>query len=229
MKRYDLGLLLLIPGFCIIGCEQNEIDFYSQSPRLNFYRESSRCEFQDTDYIKKHLFLEKEVQVQLQGELLAEPRDFCFKVAEDSESELHAEVVLDEKYVYAALDTNIQVVKVMVKRPENITKSDPYTTCLMFDYTNPLHQFDPGRVDKSVFRIDVYYSIEPYNWHDSFWGSYSDAKYFFMMDCTGNIYADIPRTEESRQEIIDAYERYKEEGNPPIVDDNGLEIVFPRI
>ena len=48
-----------------------------------------------------------------------------------------------------------------------------------------------------------------------------------MMDYFKATYDDIPSTKEDRNRLYDAYEEYKK-NNPPLLDENGEEIVFKR-
>ena len=47
-----------------------------------------------------------------------------------------------------------------------------------------------------------------------------------MLDTFGGIYASIPQTTTNRQLVREAYRLYRQD-NPPILDDDGNEIVFP--
>lgn len=37
MKKYRFFLLLFVLGFIYMGCEENDIDVYDETPRLNLY------------------------------------------------------------------------------------------------------------------------------------------------------------------------------------------------
>ena len=37
MKKYRFLLLLFVLGFIYMGCEENDIDVYDETPRLNLY------------------------------------------------------------------------------------------------------------------------------------------------------------------------------------------------
>ena len=39
MKKYRFLLLLFVLGFIYMGCEENDIDVYDETPRLNLYME----------------------------------------------------------------------------------------------------------------------------------------------------------------------------------------------
>ena len=48
---------------------------------------------------------------------------------------------------------------------------------------NPLHQFDKGLVEKNQIVLNVRWELKPTEWSDYVgFGSYSDAKYMFIMD-----------------------------------------------
>ena len=54
MKKYRFLLLLLVSFFLYVGCEENDIDLYNETPRLNFYYSNMDVYFVDTDYVKGH-------------------------------------------------------------------------------------------------------------------------------------------------------------------------------
>lgn len=228
MKKYIILFFALVLSYFFIGCEENEIDTYNETSRINFSSREESYTFIDTNYLKNIKEVELELDVELQGFLLTEPRDFCLKVRDNEEYKDKAEVVFEQKYSYTALDTNVHTVKVKVMCPDKITPADsPYKMDIVFDIDNPLHGFDPGRVDIDYCLVKLFYRLEPMDWSEYFWGFYSDGKYMFMMDYFGKIHKDIERTEDVRNELVEAYATYRE-NNPPILDEDGNEIVFPN-
>lgn len=227
MKRYRFLLLLFVLGFMYMGCEENDIGLYNETPRLNLYYSNLTVHFVDSDYVKGHTEKEWEIMVTLQGDSLSEDKDFCLKVNPNDSYNLKAEISFQEKYVF--LKNSIkQIVTIKVTRPENLTTTHAYAADVCFDLDNPLHQFDPGVENKSFLPITVYYRIKPGGWNEWYWGKYADSKYFFMMDHFQAIHDDIPQTSEAQQEIYDAYEEYKK-SYTPLLDENGEEIVFKQV
>lgn len=60
MKYYEtyyiFVLVILVCGI-YVGCSENEIDLYDQTPRINFYVNTHVRTLVDTDYVKKNLML----------------------------------------------------------------------------------------------------------------------------------------------------------------------------
>lgn len=224
MKKYRFLLLALVSFFLYAGCEENDIALYNETPRLNFVYSNTEVHFVDSDYVKGHTEKELELIVGLQGDSLREERTFCLKVQPDEGYNLKADVSCAEKYVFPA-NVSSHIVTVKVRRPEKLTGGSSCQTDVFFDLDNPLFQFDPGREDKASLPIKVYYTIKRNDWYSYYWGEYSDAKYFFMMDYFKATYDEIPSTKEDRNKLYDAYEEYKK-NNPPLLDENGEEIVF---
>lgn len=227
MKKYKFLLLFPVIVLSYIGCEQNEIALYNESPRINFLWSRQSYTFQDTDYVKGHEYKELKIEVGLQGYLLQSPLDFVVKTEAGRAYGTRAEVVLSPKYTYTALDTNRQWIFFKVKRPEKPTPAnEPEGAILKFDQSDPAHRFAPGRVDIDSCRIEVSYDIRPTDamWNARRWGDYSSGKYFFMMDYFKTVYKDM---EAGRlAELKQAYEAHKRI-HGPILDDKGLEIAFP--
>ena len=190
MKKYRFFLLLFVLGFIYMGCEENDIDVYDETPRLNLYYGNLSVYFRDSYSLK-------------------------------------ANVSFADSYVFPK-DSIYQIFTMNVSRPENLTTTKAYRADVCFDLDNPLHQFDPGREDKEVLPLEVYYVIRRNNWNEYQWGEYSDAKYFFMMDHFKATIDDISEGRETRKEIYDAYEEYKK-NNPPLLDDKGNEIIFKKV
>lgn len=227
MKKNRFLLLLFVLGFVYIGCEENDIALYNETPRLNLYYNFFEVRFADTDYVKGHTEKEWQIMVELQGDSLPEERSFCLKVNPNDEYNLKADVSFQEKYIFPVGSVN-QLVTIKVKRPENLTTTSAYIADICFDLDNPLHQFDPGRADKSFLPLKVYYTIKRTNWNEWYWGKYADSKYFFMMDYFRATHDDFPKTSEAQKEIYDAYEEYKK-SHSPLLDEEGEEIVFKQV
>ena len=67
--------------------------------------------------------------------------------------------------------------------------------------------------------------VKPTEWSDYVgFGSYSDAKYMFIMDVCQRVWDDLE--DEDIDVIKQAYREYKEEGNPPILGEEGDEIEY---
>ena len=211
MKKYRFFLLLFVLGFIYMGCEENDIDVYDETPRLNLYYGNLSVYFRDSDYVKGN----------------AEDKNFCMTVRPNDSYSLKANVSFADSYVFPK-DSIYQIFTMNVSRPENLTTTKAYRADVCFDLDNPLHQFDPGREDKEVLPLEVYYVIRRNNWNEYQWGEYSDAKYFFMMDHFKATIDDISEGRETRKEIYDAYEEYKK-NNPPLLDDKGNEIIFKKV
>ena len=90
---------------------------------------------------------------------------------------------------------------------------------------NPLHQFDKGLVEKNQIVLNVRWELKPTEWSDYVgFGSYSDAKYMFIMYVCQRVWDDLE--DEDSDVIKQAYREYKEEGNPPILGEEGDEIEY---
>lgn len=227
MKKYRFLLLLFVLGFIYMGCEENDIDVYDETPRLNLYYNNFSVFFRDSDYVKGHTEKEWLLRVDLQGYRLTEDKSFCMKVRPNEDYTLKADVSFAGQYLFPK-DSTYQIFTITVSRPENLTTTKAYRADICFDLDNPLHQFDPGREDQEVLPLEVYYTIDrSSNWSQNRWGVYSDAKYFFMMDHFKATIDDIPY--DAQKEIYDAYQKYKDEGNPPILDNDGKEIEFKKV
>ena len=227
MKKYRFLLLLFVLGFIYMGCEENDIDVYDETPRLNLYYRNLAVHYRDSDYVKGNTEKEGLLRVDLQGYRLTEDKSFCMKVRPNDAYTLKADVSFAEQYMFTK-DSIHQIFTIKVARPENLTTTKAYQADICFDLENPLHLFDPGREDKEVLPLEVHYVIKRTNWNDYQWGEYSDAKYFFMMDHFKATIDDIPENEDTQKEIYDAYEEYKK-NNPPLLDDKGKEIVFKKV
>lgn len=221
-------ILLLISFLSLfVGCERNEIELYNQDQRINFMTTLSEVIFRDTHYVRGITEQEIDLKLILQGDLLKENRIFCLKSETRENYSLKGEVTLADHYTYSALDTVIQLFNAKVSRPARLAVDTAYQVNICFDYDNPKHQFQQGRVDKDSCRVSVYYIIQPTypRWNTYAWGVYSDAKYFFMMDHFKSAHHEIPSSVDNRKAIYDAYAKYREK-NPPILDDKGKEIEF---
>ncbi|MCR9011929.1 DUF4843 domain-containing protein [Gabonibacter chumensis] len=225
MKRYRFLLLILLMACLYVGCNENEIALYNGDNSVNFYSTKIAYTFRDTDYVRGREWVDLTLEVEIQGEV-KEPKDFCLKTDENNSYTDKANVAAENKYTYTALDTTIQGVTIRVERPKNVTTEEPCRADLVFDLTNSFHQFAPGREDKRSCKVEVSYKIKPSDdWGWYFWGRYSDGKYFFMMDIFQKVHKDIPMTILERDKLRAAYAEYRKT-NPPILDDDGSEIVF---
>lgn len=227
MMRYRFLLLLFVLGLVYTGCEENEIEVYNETPRLNFYRGNTTVHFRDSDYVKGHTEKELLLRVDLQGDSLWADKNFCLKIQPNETYSLEANVSFEERYLFPANVIN-QVIAIKVTRPENLTTTKAYMADVCFDIDNPLHEFEPGRKDKASLPVEIYYRVRRDDWNTKQWSEYSDSKYFFMMDYFKATIDNIPIGEATQKEIYDAYEEYKK-NNPPLLDENGLEIVFKRV
>ena len=221
MKRHLLaGLWLLLAT----GCRQNEIEPYDQTPRVNFRNESAlgaqierRVVFSDEDYLDGLTFKTDSVLVELMGDALTEPRNCCFRL----DGEQAFEIRIPEKIAFGPEDYAIYL-KYEAARPE---PEESYSALLKFDTANPAHGFDIGKQEGQQVRLNVEFRLQPTGW-DGYFGTYSAGKYLFMLDTFEGIYASIPQTTANKQLIREAYALYRQT-NPPILDDDGNEIVFP--
>ena len=80
MKKYRFLLLLFVLGFIYMGCEENDIDVYDETPRLNLYYGNLSVYFRDSDYVKGNVEKEWALRVNLQGYHLTEDKNFCMTV-----------------------------------------------------------------------------------------------------------------------------------------------------
>ena len=165
MKKYRFLLLLFVLGFIYMGCEENDIDVYDETPRLNLYYGNLAVHFRDSDYVKGNTEKEWLLQVNLQGYRLTEDKSFCMKVRPNDAYTLKADVSFAEQYMFPK-DSIYQIFTIKVTRPENLTTTKAYQADICFDLDNPLHQFDPGREDKEVLPLEVYYVIQRTDWND---------------------------------------------------------------
>ena len=94
MKKYRFLLLLLVSFFLYVGCQENDIDLYNETLRLNFYYGNMDVYFVDTDYVKGHTEKEWMLRVNLQGDRLPEERSFCLKVQPNEAYSLKANLPL---------------------------------------------------------------------------------------------------------------------------------------
>ena len=221
MKKHLLiGLWLLLAA----GCRQNEIEPYDQTPRVSFRNESSQGAqierfdyFSDLDYLNGLTSKPDSVRIELMGNALTEPRTCCFRLNGEQASEIDMpEKILFEAGIYALY------LKYRTARPE---PEGNYSVLLEFDTDNPEHGFDLGKQEGQQVLIRVEFKLQPSGWNNYF-GTYSNGKYLFMLDTFGGIYASIPQTTTNRQLVREAYRLYRQD-NPPILDDDGNEIVFP--
>lgn len=235
IKTLSMALLLLAAA---VGCKENDIALYGESPRLEFVKTAS-CAFDDKDYFNAYISdtpkreKECEVTAQLIGRLLPEPRTFCMKAQPVSTSAFEVLVSFADTYTFpAAAATATAKVPVTCPKKEGVstrTKTKEGVVHVVYDTENAGHQFGAGRIENMKCRMEVTLQIYPSSWDSKFWGSYSTAKYFFMMETFKATYDKIEKKQENRVKVRAAYNKYKEEHGPLYGDDDEseTEITFP--
>lgn len=224
MKHTIYLLFALLLGSIYAGCSQSEIELYNQSPRINFHGAFTIRTLVDTDYVQKPTHLVDSFTVRIQGNLLQEPRDLCVKASPNANFQKTVEVELDNKYTYTAIDTVFQVFYYKIRLPEFQAGNAVYGCYLEFDTENPLHQFDKGLTELSRRTLNVRWELKPTDWQDYYFGSYSDAKYIFIMEACKRVWKDMEYEDIDR--VKQAYKAYKEAGNPPILGADGDEMEY---
>lgn len=228
MKRIIYFVLAILVCGIYAGCSESEIELYNQTSRINFYGSLHIRTLVDTDYVKKDdPYAIDSFTVKIQGDLLKENRDFCVKVSPNSDYQKPVDLLLDSKYKYTELDTVCQVFYYKIKRPAVEAGRKVYGCFLEFDLSNPLHQFDKGLVEQNQIPLNVRWELKTDEW--GYWsgykyGSYSDEKYMFIMDVCECVYEELK--EEDYDKVKQAYKEYREAGNPPILGEDGDEIVY---
>ena len=72
----------------------------------------------DTDYVQKDdPYAIDSFTVKYTGDLLKENRDFCVKVSPNSDYQKPVDLLLDSKYKYTELDTDLPGIYYKIKRP----------------------------------------------------------------------------------------------------------------
>ena len=228
MKRIIYFVLAILVCGIYAGCSESEIELYNQTSRINFYGSLHIRTLVDTDYVKKDdPYAIDSFTVKIQGDLLKENRDFCVKVSPNSDYQKPVDLLLDSKYKYTELDTVCQVFYYKIKRPAVEAGRKVYGCFLEFDLSNPLHQFDKGLVEQNQIPLNVRWELKTDEWgcwSGYKYGSYSDEKYMFIMDVCECVYEELK--EEDYDKVKQAYREYKEEGNPPILGEEGDEIEY---
>ena len=227
MKRIIYFVLVILVCGIYVGCSENEIDLYDQTPRINFYVNTHVRTLVDTDYVKKEPYAIDSFTVRIQGDLLKENRDFCVKVTPNRDYQNSIDVLLESKYTYTELDTVCQVFYYKINRPKVESGRNVYGCYLEFDLDNPLHQFDKGLVEQNQIPLNVRWELKTDEWgcwSGYKYGSYSDEKYMFIMDVCECVYEELK--EEDYDKVKQAYKEYREAGNPPILGEDGDEIVY---
>ena len=228
MKRIIYFVLAILVCGIYVGCSENEIHLYNQTSRINFYGSLHIRTLVDTDYVKKDdPYAIDSFTVKIQGDLLKENRDFCVKVSPNSDYQKPVDLLLDSKYKYTELDTVCQVFYYKIKRPAVEAGRKVYGCFLEFDLSNPLHQFDKGLVEQNQIPLNVRWELKTDEWgcwSGYKYGSYSDEKYMFIMDVCECVYEELK--EEDYDKVKQAYKEYREAGNPPILGEDGDEIVY---
>ena len=228
MKRIIYFVLAILVCGIYAGCSESEIELYNQTSRINFYGSLHIRTLVDTDYVKKDdPYAIDSFTVKIQGDLLKENRDFCVKVSPNSDYQKSVDVLLESKYTYTELDTVCQVFYYKIKRPAVEAGRKVYGCFLEFDLSNPLHQFDKGLVEQNQIPLNVRWELKTDEWgcwSGYKYGSYSDEKYMFIMDVCECVYEELK--EEDYDKVKQAYKEYREAGNPPILGEDGDEIVY---
>ena len=228
MKRIIYFVLAILVCGIYAGCSESEIELYNQTSRINFYGSLHIRTLVDTDYVKKDdPYAIDSFTVKIQGDLLKENRDFCVKVSPNSDYQKPVDLLLDSKYKYTELDTVCQVFYYKIKRPAVEAGRKVYGCLLEFDLSNPLHQFDKGLVEQNQIPLNVRWELKTDEWgcwSGYKYGSYSDEKYMFIMDVCECVYEELK--EEDYDKVKQAYKEYREAGNPPILGEDGDEIVY---
>ena len=228
MKRIIYFVLAILVCGIYAGCSESEIELYNQTSRINFYGSLHIRTLVDTDYVKKDdPYAIDSFTVKIQGDLLKENRDFCVKVSPNSDYQKPVDLLLDSKYKYTELDTVCQVFYYKIKRPAVEAGRKVYGCFLEFDLSNPLHQFDKGLVEQNQIPLNVRWELKTDEWgcwSGYKYGSYSDEKYMFIMDVCEWVYEELK--EEDYDKVKQAYKEYREAGNPPILGEDGDEIVY---
>ena len=228
MKRIIYFVLAILVCGIYAGCSESEIELYNQTSRINFYGSLHIRTLVDTDYVKKDdPYAIDSFTVKIQGDLLKENRDFCVKVSPNSDYQKPVDLLLDSKYKYTELDTVCQVFYYKFKRPAVEAGRKVYGCFLEFDLSNPLHQFDKGLVEQNQIPLNVRWELKTDEWgcwSGYKYGSYSDEKYMFIMDVCECVYEELK--EEDYDKVKQAYKEYREAGNPPILGEDGDEIVY---
>ena len=228
MKRIIYFVLAILVCGIYAGCSESEIELYNQTSRINFYGSLHIRTLVDTDYVKKDdPYAIDSFTVKIQGDLLKENRDFCVKVSPNSDYQKPVDLLLDSKYKYTELDTVCQVFYYKIKRPAVEAGRKVYGCFLEFDLSNPLHQFDKGLVEQNQIPLNVRWELKTGEWgcwSGYKYGSYSDEKYMFIMDVCECVYEELK--EEDYDKVKQAYKEYREAGNPPILGEDGDEIVY---
>ena len=228
MKRIIYFVLAILVCGIYAGCSESEIELYNQTSRINFYGSLHIRTLVDTDYVKKDdPYAIDSFTVKIQGDLLKENRDFRVKVSPNSDYQKPVDLLLDSKYKYTELDTVCQVFYYKIKRPAVEAGRKVYGCFLEFDLSNPLHQFDKGLVEQNQIPLNVRWELKTDEWgcwSGYKYGSYSDEKYMFIMDVCECVYEELK--EEDYDKVKQAYKEYREAGNPPILGEDGDEIVY---
>lgn len=227
MKNLTILTSTLLFALLLIGCKQQEIEMYDQTPRIDFVGSGAEeIIFRDTTYVKNITELTGDVTVSIVGAAQDKPLSFSLTLIPDPEAEKPATITLSNPYQLPA-EAYTANPPIRVTRPTEFDKA--YTAFLGFEEANgSTHQFDKGRVEFERKKVSVIFRINPGVWDNRMLGLYSNGKYKFIMDTLGKVYNDIERDDETRQLLYDAYEEYRK-NNDPILDDETprREIAFP--
>lgn len=224
MKRIIYFMLVILVCSIYAGCSENEIELYNQTTRINFYGTMNIRTFVDKDYLKEETYVIDSFTVRIQGDHLKENRDLCVKVTPNSDYLNSVDVILDSKYTYTKLDTVCQDFFFKINLPKVKAGKNVYGCYLEFDLDNPLHQFEKGLVEKNKLILNVRWDLEPNDWDDWEFGSYSDEKYMFIMDVCKRVWDELDYDDFDK--VKEVYKEYREAGNPPILGEAGDEFYY---
>lgn len=215
-----------------VGCKENDIAFYSEAPRLEYVTVAS-CTFNDKDYLNAYIAetktTEKECMVtaQLIGRLLTETMTFCMKGEQAKNSDFEVKARFSNPYTFPTSVATYEA-PVMVTCPTKEYASPQQGTSktgvleVTSDMSDPAHQFGPGRVENLTCSLSVTLQIYPKSWDGAWWGTYSTAKYIFMMETFKTTLDNIEKTQANQQTLRAAYSTYLDEHeNEPLLDDEG--------
>lgn len=221
-----------------VGCKENDIALYNESPRLEYVTVAS-CSFNDSDYLNAYIAdektTEKECQVtaQLIGRLLTEPMTYCIQGVQAEKRDFDVKARFENPYTFpVSVATSEASVFVTCPTKEQVSTLNTTKSGVMevsSETSNPSHQFGQGRVENLICSLNVTLNIYPTNWDSAWWGSYSTSKYFFMMETFKTTLDGIAKTQENQLALRRAYNEYKLEYGPLYGDDdeNETEISFP--
>lgn len=237
MKAYNI-IIAAITVFLAASCKVNDIALYDEEPRIEF-AEGVQCSFDDEDYLNAYIlgtesYKDAEFHAQLIGYFLDSPRTFRVMSSPVENALFTPELEFENPYDFPAGVATVAA-PFRVKCPAKQDVSTVNTTRtgqvdIVYDNSSEDQQFGQGRVENLACRVNVSLQIYPSDWNSQFWGAYSTAKYFLIMETFGKVHGDIEQTTDTKLEIRAAYNAYKAEYGALYGDDNDsdTEIVFPN-